>query len=861
MTDIPNSTCSAREPEFRCCARRGACLHRRIARLRHALGWTLFGGKRIDRVGPWERQPRRRSPRPCYSGLAEGTLAVPLEQMLRVLARPAGVFAASGVLCALPGQQAAPSPAPHTNLVNQYCVSCHNEQTRTAGLALDDLISRPVAENAPTWEKVARKLGARHMPPEGAPRPDESVYESVLSALEASLDSAAAARPDPGRTDTFRRLTRTEYTNAIRDLLALDLDLSEVLPRDESSSGFDNITVGDLSPALLESYVSAADMISRLAVGRPVPSPDVRTVKMKPDITQEWYVDGLPVGTRGGTLFLHNFPLDADYEIVIRLARDRDEQIEGLREPHQVELLLDGEQVRSFEVVPPRHVGNHGAVDRHLTARLPVAAGPRQVGVTFVKRPWSVLETDRKPYAAHYNVYRHPRIQPAVYEVSIRGPFDAKGAGSTPSRQRILVCRPDDSGPEEACARRIVGALMRRAYRREVAERDFESPMEFYRRGRSGSGFEAGIEMALASILVSPDFLFRVERDPGGIPPGTPYGISGSELATRLSFFLWSSIPDDELLDAGIRGDLGRPEVLERQVRRMLADRRSEALLANFASQWLHLRNLESVRPDMRLFPSFDDNLRQAMRKETELLLESVIKEDRSVLDLLSSDYTYLNDRLAKHYRIPHVYGSWFRRVKLDRDSHRGGLLRHGSILTVTSYNTRTSPVIRGHWVMENLLGSAPPPAPADVPALEDKTIDGGLSVRERLLEHRANPACSGCHNLMDPVGFSLENFDAVGRWRESEGEQPIDAAGSLPGGKSFVGVKGLEKAILDRPEMFVGTLAEKLLTYSLGRVVEHHDAPAVRKIVRDARSEGFRFSSLILGIVRSQPFQMRTSR
>ena len=781
--------------------------------------------------------------------------------MLRLLARPAGVLAASGVFCALHGQQPALPPAPHTTLVNQYCVSCHSEQVQTAGLALDSLIARPVAENSAVWEKVVRKIRARHMPPEGAPRPEEPVYESVLSALEAALDSAAAARPDPGRTDTFRRLTRTEYRNVIRDLLALDLDLTEVLPRDESSSGFDNITVGDLSPALLESYVSAADMISRLAVGRPVPSPDVRTVKMKPDITQEWYVDGLPVGTRGGTLFLHNFPLDAEYEIVIRLARDRDEQIEGLREPHQVELLLDGERVRLFEVAPPRHVGNHGTVDRHLTARLPVTAGPRQVGVTFIKRPWSLLETDRQPYEAHYNVYRHPRVQPAVYEVSIRGPFDARGPGNTPSRQRIFVCGPDDPESDEACARRIVGNLMRRAYRREVREADFVSPLEFYRRGQSEAGFEAGIEMALASILVSPDFLFRVEREPTGIPSGTPYRISGTELATRLSFFLWSSIPDDELLDAGIRGDLSRPDVLGSQVRRMLADPRSDALLANFASQWLHLRNLESVRPDMRLFPSFDDNLRQAMRKETELLLESVIKEDRSVLDLLSSDYTYLNERLAKHYRIPHVYGSWFRRVKLDRGSHRGGLLRHGSILTVTSYNTRTSPVIRGHWVMENLLGSPPPPAPADVPALEDKTIDGGLSVRERLLEHRANPACSGCHNLMDPVGFSLENYDAVGRWRTSEGEQPIDAAGSLPGGESFVGVDGLEKAVLDRPELFVGNLTEKLLTYSLGRVVEPNHAPAVRKIVRDARSEDFRISSLILGIARSQPFQMRTSR
>ena len=781
--------------------------------------------------------------------------------MVLVLTRPVGVLAATGLLCALHGQQPSAPPAPHQLLVDQHCASCHNERQKTAGLALDVASARPVEESSAVWEKVVRKLRTRQMPPSTVPRPDESTYEAVLASLEASLDSAAQTQPNPGRTDTFRRLTRTEYQNAIRDLLALELDLSQFLPRDESSSGFDNITVGDLSPAFLEGYVSAADKISRLAVGRPMPSLEVKTVTMKPDLTQEWHVEGLPVGTRGGTQFPHAFPLDAEYEIVIRLTRDRDEQVEGLREPHQVELLLDGERVRLFEVVPPRHVGDHSAVDKHLRIRLPVPAGRRQVGVTFIKRPWSLLETDREPYKAHFNVYRHPRVQPAVYEVSIAGPYEAKGPGDTSSRKRIFVCRPDPAQADEDCAKRILATLTRRAYRRETTEQDIEKALEFYRQGRSEDGFEAGIEMALASILVSPEFLFRVERDPAGIPPDTPYRIGDLELASRLSFFLWSSIPDDELLDTAIRAELSRPEVLERQVRRMLADERSEALLANFASQWLHLRNLESVTPDMRLFPSFDDNLRQAMRRETELLFESVIREDRSVRDLIAADYTFLNERLAKHYRIPHVYGSWFRRVKLERDSRRGGLLRHGSVLTVTSYNTRTSPVIRGHWVLENLLGSPPPPPPAEVPALEDKTISGALSVRERLMEHRANPACAGCHNLMDPVGFSLENYDAVGRWRGSEAEQPIDAAGSLPGGASFVGVAGLEKALLDRPELFVGTLAEKLLTYSLGRVLEHYDAPAVRKIVRDSRFNEFRFSSLILGVVNSQPFQMRRSR
>ena len=783
-----------------------------------------------------------------------------LDRTRRVHNWLAGLLAVSGFLCTLAGQQPSSSTAPHRLLVDQYCTSCHNDSLKTAELALDTVSAQPVEENVEIWEKVVRKLRARQMPPVGLPRPDETTYEAVVSSLEASLDSAAAAQTNPGRTDTLRRLTRTEYQNAIRDLLALEVDLSSLLPRDESSQGFDNITVTDLSPTLLESYVSAADKISRLAIGRPVSSPAVATIKMKPDLTQEWPFEELPVGTRGGTLFPHTFPVDGEYEIVVRLTRDRDEQVAGLRETHQVELLLDRERVRLFDVVPPRHVGDHSDVDKHLKARIPVKAGPHQLGVTFLKKPWAVLETDRKPYQAHFNAYRHPRVQPAVYEVSITGPYDAKGPGDTPSRNRIFVCRPTDAGEEEGCVRSILARLMRRAYRQPVTERDFESPLEFYRRGRSTEGFEGGIEMALSSILASPTFLFRVERDPAGISPNTAYHVSDLELASRLSFFLWSSIPDGELLDIAIQGDLRKPEVLERQVRRMLADRRSRALLTNFASQWLHLRNLESVTPDMRLFPGFDDNLRQAMRRETELLLESVIKEDRSVLDLLTSDYTFLNERLAKHYQIPHVYGSWFRRVKLDDDSRRGGLLRHGSILTVTSYNTRTSPVIRGHWVLENLLGVPPPPPPAEVPPLENKTIDGGLSVRERLMEHRSNPACSGCHSLMDPVGFALENYDAVGRWRVSEDEQAIDASGSFPGGARFEGVSGLEKALLDRPEMFVGTVVEKLLTYSLGRVVEHYDAPAVRKIVRDSRSEGFRFSSLVLGIAESKPFQMRRS-
>ena len=782
------------------------------------------------------------------------------ERTLRIQCLLVGLAVACGLAAISPVRSAAATPAPHQRLVSEYCVACHSSDAKIADLDLETASSRPLTDSTAIWERVVRKLRARQMPPLGSPHPEEAAYTEVLASLTNELDAHAEKAPDPGRTDTFRRLTRREYQNAVRDLLALELDLSSVLPPDQSSSGFDNITVGDLSPALLESYVAAADKISRLAIGRPIDVLAVETVKRKPDVTQEWHVDGLPIGTRGGMAFQHTFPLDAEYEIRIRLARDRDEQIEGLRVPHQVELLLDRERIRLFEVVPPRHIGDHSNIDKHLKIRLRVKAGPHEVGVTFLKKPWAVLETDRQPYQAHFNVYRHPRVQPAVYQVSILGPFDATGPGKTPSRERVFVCRPAVPADEDACARRILAHLMRRAYRREVAEEDFESPLDFYRRGKAADGFEAGIEMALSSILVSPEFLFRVEREPPGIGSDSVYTVSDAELASRLSFFLWSSIPDEELLETALRGELSRPEVLEQQVRRMLRDERSEALVSNFAAQWLHLRNLDSAKPDMRLFPGFDDNLRQAFRRETELLLQSVMQGDRSLLDLLSTDYTFLNERLAKHYRVPHVYGSWFRKVDLDETSRRGGLLRHGSILTVTSYNTRTSPVIRGHWVLENLLGVPPPPPPPNVSTFDQEVIDSSLSMRDRLEAHRANPACSGCHSLMDPLGFALENYDAVGRWRESEGTEPIDAAGNFPGGSEFRGVAGLEQALLERPELFVGTFVEKLMTYALGRVVEHYDAPAVRKILREARPDGFRFSQLVLGIAKSKPFQMRRS-
>ena len=480
--------------------------------------------------------------------------------------------------------------------------------------------------------------------------------------------------------------------------------------------------------------------------------------------------------------------------------------------------------------------------------------------MTFQKNSSSLLETKRQPFQAHYNMHRHPRLSPAVYQVSITGPYDAKGHGDTPSRRRIFVCEPRDSSEEEACALRILATLIRRAYRRPVTDADLSKPIELFREARKDGTFDAGIEMALSAVLVNPQFLFRIEPDPPGLSPGSVYRVPDIQLASRLSFFLWSSIPDDELLDLAERGQLSKPDLLKRQTLRMLADPRSQSLVTNFADQWLHLRNLDSITPDLRLFPDFDDNLRQAFRHETELLFEDVLRHDRSVLDLLKSDHTFLNERLARHYGIPHVYGTRFRRVEPGAASPRGGLLRQGSVLTVTSYANRTSPVIRGKWVLENILGTPPPPPPANVPALKDNTVSSTLSVRERLAAHRANVACAGCHQLMDPVGFALENFDAVGRWRAIEEGRPIDSSGGLPDGSRFDGVTGLERAVLKRPELFVGTLTEKLLTFALGRVVENHDAPAIRKIVRDARAQEYRFSSLIVGIATSTPFTMRKS-
>ena len=795
-----------------------------------------------------------------------------LEPRRRWRFRPtvAGVLAAAGLAGAIgaaPAAAAEPEADAYRAVVDRYCLTCHNTRTRTAGLALDTVAEGALADHTEVWERVVRKLRARQMPPVPARRPDEATYAAAIGSLEAALDLQAAAAPDPGRSETFRRLNRTEYHNAVRDLLALDVDVASLLPNDSSSFGFDNITVGNLSPTLLERYVGAAERIARLAVGRPGLGPGGVTVRTRPDLTQEGHLPGMPIGTRGGALLSHTFPLDGDYEISIRLARDRNEHVEGLSESHDLHLLLDGELVGEFTVRPPDQVEEHAlnyqpshdTLDAHLTQRVAVDAGPHALAVTFPKKPELLLETERQPYQAHFNYYRHPRVQPAVYEISIVGPYNPAGAGDTPSRARIFTCRPAAADDGDACAADILSTLMRRAYRRPVTGADLERPLELYRAARDEGGFDAGIEMGLAAVLVSPEFLFRVERDPAGVEAGAAYRLSDLELASRLSFFLWSSVPDDELLAAAERGELTEPGELRRQVRRMLADPRASNLVTNFAGQWLHLRNLESITPDMRVFPDFDDNLRQAFRQETEMLVESVLREDRSVLDLLRADYTYLNERLARHYGVPHVYGSRFRRVEFDEGGTRGGLLRQGSILLATSYATRTSPVIRGKWVLDNILGVPPPPPPPNVPELaETGTAARARSMKERMSAHRESPACASCHKLMDPVGFALENYDAVGRWREADEGMPIDATATLFDGTAVDGVDELEAALLRRPELFVGTVVEKLLTFAIGRGVTHTDAPAVRAILRAAGEDDYRFSSLVLGVVESMPFQLR---
>ena len=745
-------------------------------------------------------------------------------------------------------------------MVRTFCVACHDADDPEGGLDLGKILSQPVATNRREWELVVRRLRAGQMPPLGEERPPEVANRQTLNSLTSTLDDVSQIRPYVGRVASLRRLTRVEYQNAIRDLLSFEVDAARLLPKDDVSHGFDNVTVGELSPTLLNRYVSSAQKISRSAVGRNAPGGEFRTIRIRPDLTQERHLPNLPLGTRGGTTIPLQLGSDGEYEIRVRLARDRNEHVEGLRGRHTLEVLVDRRPMKTFVVQPPKNRQGHSQVDAHLVARVPIKAGRRQLAITFVPRAASLLETKRQPYQARFNMHRHPRTSPAVYQVSIAGPFGKMTRGEVPSRQRVFFCQPNSPGDEEACAQRILANLARSAWRRPVSDDDLKTAMRFFRQARPGGGFEQGVESALGSLLVNPQFLFRIERQPPGVRPGENYRISDVELASRLSFFIWSSIPDDELLRLAEQGKLREPETLRQQVRRMLADSRSQSLVTNFVAQWLYLRNLESIQPDMRQFPDFDHNLRGAMRRETELFFTSVVREDRSVLDLLRADYTYLNERLAKHYGIPHVYGSRFRRVPLGENSQRGGLLRQASILTVTSYATRTSPVIRGQWILKNLMGTPSPPPPDDVPALKEDVISSRLPVRQRLAQHRRDPVCARCHNMMDPIGFSLEQYDAIGRWRTLDAGHPVDATGALPDGTKFKGAAGLENGLLKRPELFVGTLTEKLMTFALGRGVDHNDAPAVRAVLRRAKKDKYRFSTIVLGIVESAPFLMRTA-
>lgn len=762
-----------------------------------------------------------------------------------------------GWAIALEMQAQAPSAPKQGQILERYCVSCHNERVKSGGLKLVPADLAKAGAQPELWEKVVRKVRTGVMPPANMPQPPEAERQGLLTALSASLDTAWAARMNPGRTETLRRLNRTEYQNAIRDLLALDVDAASLLPPDESGHGFDNVNLGDLSPTLLNRYIAAAQKISRLATGTQTALQD-DTIPLPADLTQEGHLPGLPLGTRGGVSTRYTFPQDGEYDIQISLMRDLAGVISGLREArrHEMVLLLDRVPVHTFSISRTT-VGNQVLNEKPIKARIGVKAGPHDLAVTFVQEGASLIETVRQPTAARFNDRRHPRTAPAVDRISLAGPYAARGAAETPSRRRLFACRPTDPGQEEECAVAILSPVIRRAYRRPLRPGDLEAPLAFYR--REPGDFDARIAMALTAVLTNPQFLLRVESDPAQVTPGGVYRVSDLELAARLSFFLWSSIPDDELLDAAIRGRLSQPAELEKQARRMLADRRSFNLASNFAGQWLRLRNIDAVNPSGNLVRDFDDNLRQAFRQETELFFDSVVREDRSVRTFLKSDYTFLNERLAKHYGIPGVYGSRMRRVTLEPGSKRGGLLRQGSVLSVTSYATRTSPVLRGVLVLRNILGAPPAAPPPNVPALEESTMAANLPMRERLAAHRSNAACASCHRTIDPVGFALENFDAVGQWRDRELEdRPVDASGALPGDRPFVGIDGLEEALLRRPELFVTALTENLLTFALGRGVDYYDAPAVRKMVSEAGKSDFRFSSVILGIVKSAPFQMR---
>ena len=797
-------------------------------------------------------------------------------------AQPAGASVsrgAAGAPSGAPGQSAGATASPTAGepadeaatygaVLDRYCVACHNGRTLAGSLALDSLDLEQVGPRAEVWEKVLEKLHTRAMPPPGRPRPEPAVYDAFGAWLERSLDQWAADHPNPGRP-AIHRLNRLEYANAVRDLLYLEVDAQALLPADDMAFGFDNnAAILTVAPGLFSRYMSAARTVSRLAVGGSSIEADVVRYPVSPLLAQDGRMgEDLPFGSRGGAAVRHHFPRDGDYVLRIALRQNG-----GRNEPQEMDVRVDGERIALLRAgrwpddAPPGSPGARAA-DEGLAVRFPARAGTRPVSVSFASRPMAPegVAPARLPLWT-FSTGRGYVEPMALDSFEIEGPYDGAEtaralATDTPSGRRIFVCEPASAADEEACAAQIVGTLARRAFHRPVTDADLQDLLAFYREGRAEGGFRDGVRRALESILVDPEFLFRIERDPPGAAPASAYRLSDVELAARISFFLWASIPDDELLEAAEAGRLRDPEVLEAQVRRMLADERAETLVTSFAAQWLHLRRMRTVSPDVNAFPAFDENLRDALIRETELFVGSQLRDDRSVVELLTADYTFVNERLARHYGIPGVYGPRFRRVKWD-DQRRRGLLGQGSILTVTSLATRTSPVVRGKWILENLLGTPPPPPPPDVPELPEREDTGEpASLRARLEAHRANPACSGCHSRMDPLGFALENFDAVGQWRDADaGGAPIDTAGVLPDGAAFDGLPELRGILHGRRDEFVATVTEKLLTYALGRGVEPYDRPAIRAIVREAAADDYRWSSIILGIARSLPFQMRRS-
>jgi Protein of unknown function (DUF1592)/Protein of unknown function (DUF1588)/Protein of unknown function (DUF1585)/Protein of unknown function (DUF1595)/Protein of unknown function (DUF1587)/Cytochrome C oxidase, cbb3-type, subunit III len=784
----------------------------------------------------------------------------------------AGLFAMSSLTIT------AATPSPARELVAKYCVTCHNEKLKTAGLDLNHTDAEHVSNSAETWEKVIVKLRSRAMPPPKLPRPDNATYDKVASWLETEIDRSAAVHVNPGRSASLHRLNRAEYANAVRDLIDVQVDPKEMLPPDEQAFGFENNAEAlSMQPALLDRYVSAASAIARQAVGdSTIPPRFVRYGALKDNANDATYlrqVDRLgeefPLGSKGGVAAEHFFPVDGEYVIKLRLQRAWDSVIRGLNVPTQFEVRLDGKRIWQYtlggEKSPSKTFRYDG--DDVLQVRVPVKAGLHQVMATMVKTSDAEPEgpgPDRLPLFSRASDNATAPI--AIASLLIGGPYDAKVPADSPSRRLIFVCHPGaaaDKGAtgETACATKILSRLAQRAYRRPATEDDVETLLSFYQRGRAAGSFDDGIRAALERVLVSPDFLFRVETDPAGAAPGSVYRVSDVELASRLSFFLWSSIPDDTLLNLAIRGQLHEPAVLEQQVARMFADARARrSLVDNFFSDWLEIRNVWLLNPDGTKFPWFDDNLRSAFVTETQMFLNAQLKEDNSVVDLLTSNETFLNEQLARHYGISDIYGSRFRPVKLT-DPSRYGLLGKASVLAVTSYTTRTAPTIRGKWLLENILGAPPPAPPPNVPSLESSNKgDKPLSVRQMLEMHRANPVCASCHARMDPLGLSLENFDAIGRWRTTDAGHPIDASGVLLDGTKVAGPEELRQALVAQKTLFVRTVTEKLLTYALGRGLEYYDAPTVRAIDRSAEANNYRWSSLILSIVRSAPFEMRTA-